>query len=139
MSKPQASILFIEDDLSSIEAVNDFLQLAGFQVDCAHSGVEGLKLILNKSYDVILCDVLMPHSPIDLLYTAVQRVRPVLCKRFVFVSGYKGEGKADNFVRRVNGTLLWKPFTVGDLLSSIDLVLTAGAQDDSLGSAAKNV
>ena len=124
--KPKASILLVEDDESFIETVQSFLELAGFEVQCAPNGAEGLKLIMSRDYDVIICDMMMPHLPGDMFYIAVQRIKPALCKRFIFMSGFKGEKKVDDFIRKVQGVLLWKPFAIGDLMATIDLVLGTG-------------
>ena len=125
-ANPKARILLLEDDEGFIEAVKSFLELDGFEVQCAPNGVEGLKLIVKQDYDVILCDMMMPHLPGDMFYIAVQRVKPQLCKRFIFISGFKGEKKVDDFIRKVQGTLLWKPFAISDLMATIDLVLGKG-------------
>ena len=120
-------ILLVEDDPNFIETIREILEVNHFDVRCAANGLEGLKRVMECDYDVILCDLKMPHLPGDMFYTAVQRIKPGLCPRFIFMSGYKGEQKYDDFVRQVRGFALWKPFSVSDMMEAIDLVLQTGS------------
>ena len=43
-------------------------------------------------------------------------MRPHLCDRFIFLTGYRGNRKATDFITSVNGTVLITPFHVDDLL-----------------------
>jgi len=54
------SILIIEDDQSIAELEQDYLEVSGFQTEIASSGTEGLELALNKEFDLILLDVMLP-------------------------------------------------------------------------------
>jgi CheY-like chemotaxis protein len=120
-------ILLVEDDPNFIETIRAILEVNNFDVRCAANGLEGLKRVMESDFDVILCDLKMPHLPGDMFFTAVQRIKPDLCSRFIFMSGYKGEQKYDDFVRRVRAVALWKPFSMSDLLEAIDLVLHTGS------------
>jgi DNA-binding NarL/FixJ family response regulator len=84
--------------------------------------VEGLKKILADDYSVILCDMVMPNFPGDMFYLAVERARPHLCKRFIFMTGHKGERKIEQFIRRIRGLMLWKPFEMHVLFDTIQSV-----------------
>ena len=100
----------------------------GYKVDSVVNGVEGLRLVMAQDYDVIVCDIMMPKLAGDMFYMAIERTKPHLCKRFIFISGYKGEANIDNFIRKINGILLWKPFRMSDLLDTIQLVLESSAK-----------
>jgi DNA-binding NtrC family response regulator len=76
-----------------------------------------------QDFVVIHCDMLMPNLPGDMFYLAVQKVKPHLCRRFVFMTGQKGSKKIDEFIRKVRGVILWKPFHPHDLLDTIKYVL----------------
>ena len=54
------SILIIEDDESIAELEQDYLEVTGFQTQIAKTGTEGLQLALNKKFDLILLDVMLP-------------------------------------------------------------------------------
>ncbi|MGZ3920417.1 MAG: response regulator transcription factor [Bacteroidia bacterium] len=53
-------ILVIEDNLSIMENLVEFLQLAGFNVLAANCGIVGLELARKFQPDLIICDILMP-------------------------------------------------------------------------------
>ncbi len=53
---------------------------------------------------------------------AVERVKPHLCKRFLFMSGHRGDRKVDEFIRKVHGLILWKPFQSHILMESIQVI-----------------
>jgi two-component system, NtrC family, sensor kinase len=122
---PKKNILLLEDEGSVSICIKTFLQAHGFAVDCVTNGVDGLKSIMAQDYDVVICDMMMPTLPGDMFYIAVERIKPKLCKRFVFISGYKGETKIDTFIKKIGGILLGKPFQMADLLKTIQLVMNA--------------
>lgn len=53
-------ILFIEDDLPTVEVYKTALEGAGFKVEAAFSGNDGIKKIKAKVPDLILLDFLLP-------------------------------------------------------------------------------
>jgi DNA-binding response OmpR family regulator len=55
------NILIVEDDLSIAELQRDYLELAGFQVQICSDGNEGLNLIKENNYDLLILDVMLPN------------------------------------------------------------------------------
>ena len=116
------SILLLEDDDQFASILQEFLELYSCRVTRARNGVEGLQQIIRTDFDVILCDMVMPTFPGDKFYIAVERVKPILCKRFIFMTGHKADPKWDSFIRSVRGLILWKPFQMHDLLIAMRTV-----------------
>jgi DNA-binding response OmpR family regulator len=56
------TILCIEDDLFIGEMYARSLRQAGYEVDLIPNGEEGLQAALNKQYDLILLDILLPEK-----------------------------------------------------------------------------
>jgi DNA-binding NtrC family response regulator len=110
------SILLLEDDDQFASILQEFLELYSCKVTRVKNGVEGLRRIVNADFDLVLCDMVMPTFPGDKFYIAVERVKPMLCKRFIFMTGHKADPKWDAFIRSVRGLMLWKPFQMHDLL-----------------------
>lgn len=117
------SILLLEDDLPLAEMLRSSLESNGFIVETVENGADGIRKILEKEFNLIICDMVMPHLPGDMFYTAVSRINPDLCRRFIFMTGFTADPKYDAFIRKVNGTMLWKPFPVSDLLNVIKIKL----------------
>jgi DNA-binding NarL/FixJ family response regulator len=85
--------------------------------------VDGLKQIMSRDFAVIICDMMMPNLPGDMFYRAVERTKPHLCQRFIFITGFKGNRDIEDFIRKVNGVMLWKPFETQQLMDAIQVVL----------------
>jgi two-component system NtrC family sensor kinase len=125
----QRKILLLEDDPQFRLIMREFLESHGYQVVAVENGVEGVHEVLSNEFEVILCDMMMPTLPGDMFYRAVERTRPHLCDRFIFMTGHRGSPKVNEFIRSVNGTMLAKPFQVDDLLEMIAFVQVRMALD----------
>jgi len=115
-------VLLVEDDPAFQEIMRDFLSESGFTVVAVQNGVEGVHEVLAGDFEIILCDMMMPTLPGDMFYRAVERMRPHLCERFIFMTGHRGNEKVNDFIKKVRGTILTKPFHVDDLLEMIAFV-----------------
>src|SRR4051794_29798897 len=123
---PDASVsrkvLLVDDDATFQEIMKDFLEESGFKVVAVQNGVEGVHEVLASDFEVILCDMMMPTLPGDMFFRAVERMRPHLCQRFIFMTGHRGNPKINAFIQNVRGTVLMKPFHVDDLLEMIAFI-----------------
>ncbi len=61
MNTSTANILVIEDDPLSLYSIVDFLEAEKFQVTGVRDGDMALKIIQHKSFDLIVCDLLLPN------------------------------------------------------------------------------
>jgi DNA-binding response OmpR family regulator len=57
---PTVRVLLVEDEVLLAEAIRQGLTAAGFVVDVAHDGVDGLWAASENLYDVVILDVLLP-------------------------------------------------------------------------------
>ncbi len=55
-----ANILLIDDEKSIRKTLKEILEYEGYVVDEAGDGAEGLRLIQEADYDIVLCDIKMP-------------------------------------------------------------------------------
>jgi DNA-binding response OmpR family regulator len=55
-------ILIIEDDELIAELERDYLEINGFETEIAMDGDKGLELALNKEFDLILLDLMLPSK-----------------------------------------------------------------------------
>ena len=115
-------VLLLEDDPAFGEIMAEFLRESGFEVVAVVNGVEGVHKVLASDFEVILCDMMMPTLPGDMFFRAVERMRPHLCDRFVFMTGHRNNQKVNEFIESVNGTILTKPFHVDDLLEMVAFI-----------------
>jgi DNA-binding response OmpR family regulator len=129
-------VLILEDEAALSSVLKDFLEENKFVVTVVTSGADGLQKIMQTEYDAILCDMVMPNFPGDMFYLAVERVRPQMCRRFIFMTGHLGDPQIDAFIRRVRGLMLWKPFQLHEVLEAIKTVFKKTATEGSRGTAA---
>ena len=117
------SVLLLEDDDEFAEMVREFLETCEFEVTVVRDGVQGLKKVMERDFDVIVCDLLMPNLPGDMFYVGVERVRPHLANRFIFITGHQNHPKFAEFVRKTRALTLYKPFQLHVLLETIQVSL----------------
>ena len=59
-------LLIVDDEKNIRAAMRDILEFEEYEVDEAQSGEQGLNMIENDNYDVVLCDIKMPKMDVDL-------------------------------------------------------------------------
>jgi two-component system chemotaxis sensor kinase CheA len=60
-SQPARRVLVVDDSLTSRELERSILEAAGYVVETAVDGVEGLERLSRQSFDAVVCDVEMPR------------------------------------------------------------------------------
>jgi DNA-binding NtrC family response regulator len=115
-------ILIIDDDVNTSDVLKMYLENQGYEVDSSTDGVQGVKKIMAADYAVILCDMVMPNLSGEMFYVAVERIKPHLCKRFVFMTGHQQDAKIDAFIRRIHGLMVWKPFQLQTIMEAIHTI-----------------
>jgi len=96
-------------------------------VDVATSSKEALAQIERKAYDAMLCDLMMPDMTGMDLHEQLERERPELAAKMVFMTGGAFTARARAFLDRVPNARVEKPFNNTDLRELLNSVLHAGA------------
>ena len=111
-------ILVVDDDRPVAVAVA--FELAEHDVTVAESGREALEIIRkDKTFDVILCDLMMPEvSGMD-VYESVRLVDPHLRDRIAMMTGGAFTPRARAFLSITDVPVIQKPFLPGQLQSVI--------------------
>ena len=122
-------ILIVDDDIDLAEAYRQWLQSEGYVVTVVGNGAEALRTILKTDVDAILCDIMMPHMSGDMFYLAVDRARPHLCRRFIFMTGYEGHPALEEFLKKNKAVVLYKPITLGKLRGTLNVLFQKIAAD----------
>jgi DNA-binding response OmpR family regulator len=115
-------ILLVEDDAELAAMLKEFLESYCYRVNSVANGVDALKAVMERPYDAIICDVMMPKMAGDAFYYAVQRVKPAMCERFIFITAHGDTQRMQEFLNHVSGLVLMKPFHLEDLLQTILLL-----------------
>jgi CheY-like chemotaxis protein len=120
---PTQRVLLLEDRDDFREVLREYLVSRRFQVTSVPGGVEGLREIMKDAFDLIICDMMMPRMGGEMFYWAVTRVRPATAQRFIFFTGHLNNPGIEFFFKRVNATVLIKPFKLTALDATIADVL----------------
>jgi CheY-like chemotaxis protein len=119
------TVLMLEDNAELAATLKTFLKEHFYQVVHVTNGADGVRQLLARDFDVILCDLVMPNLPGDMFYKAVENTKPHLCKRFVFMTGHGSDSKWRRFSRDARRTMLLKPFPLPALIEAIEVALAA--------------
>jgi CheY-like chemotaxis protein len=72
----EGRVLLVDDEAALARVFARALMAAGFEVDVAGDGIEGLNRLLAGSYDVLVSDVCMPRMSGLRLLDVVRKLRP---------------------------------------------------------------
>ncbi len=117
--RPALKVLLLDDQEDFRDIIRDYLVSRFYQVTEVSNGADGLRAILQDTFDLIICDMMMPKVGGEMFYWAVTRVRPAARLRFVFITGHQNDPKVNHFFRRIQATVLLKPFKLEDLNASL--------------------
>lgn len=115
----QKHVLVVDDNMELAQTYKELLETHGYMVSLAGNGVLALKLILDTDVDAILCDLGMPQLEGDMFYVTVERVRPHLARRIIFLTGHVGHPKYEAFLGKIAAPVLYKPVSIDSLLGAL--------------------
>jgi DNA-binding response OmpR family regulator len=120
-------ILVIDDEEGIHMALRRILGRQGHEVDAVLSAPEGLELLKEHRYDLIITDLMMPEvNGIQLL----ERVRELGLKvPVMMITGYPSMRTAVQALRLGAVDYLAKPFTRGELLGPLNRILRGPRMD----------
>lgn len=114
-------LLLIEDDLKIASFISKGLKEAGFAVDHAADGVEGLHLAVSEPYDVAIIDLMLPKLE---GLTIIERLRQQEINTPVLILSAKRS--VDDRVKGLQmggDDYLTKPFSFSELLARVQALL----------------
>lgn len=114
-------LLLIEDDRKIANFVRRGLREAGFAVDHAENGIDGLDLLLTEPYDVAVIDIMLPG--LDGL-SIIEKMRNRRIKTPVLVLSAKGT--VDDRIKGLQtgaDDYLTKPFSFLELLARVQALI----------------
>lgn len=114
---PAARILVVDDELSIQEALSRVL--GNYDVDVAGDGREALEKIAVSSYDLIICDILMPRMDGVEMHKRLVKEYPNLIGRVVFMTGDTMSCHANEYLQQSEAMILAKPFDIASLTKAV--------------------
>jgi CheY-like chemotaxis protein len=117
-------VLVVDDSEIIRDLVQEMLVPAGYQVQLAEDGVQGLaRLRTNTAPQVVLLDFEMPNMRGDeLLETVTREGGPLAAHEFVIITANQPTFPAEfiELLRRLSIRVLPKPFTRDQLLTLVE-------------------
>ena len=123
-SLPQMRILVVDDDAVNRQAMVLLLEREGHQVVAVENGVEAMQQLDDRDtlFDAIVTDLQMPRLGGRAMYEQLVISRPLVAKRFVFVTGDQARGETRSFLENCGQPSVTKPYDLGDLINAIGTV-----------------
>lgn len=116
-------ILLVDDEPDIRRSISKFLTRTGWQVDLADSGEEGLRLLEEGEYEVVLCDLRMPGMSGHEFYRHLQAAEAPAVQRLIFMTGDVLSPEASRFLAEAQRPVLSKPFALRDLMEVLAQVV----------------
>jgi diguanylate cyclase len=118
-SRPMTHILVVEDTAVLRQEIRFILEMEGFQVSEAEDGESAYKLLQTESFDVIVCDIMMPiMDGLDLLKKLEHELaggRPP----FIFLTARTAHRDIRAAMASGADDYLVKPFDADELLDAV--------------------
>ena len=117
-------ILVVDDEQNMRTGLKDNLEFEGYDVDTANDGEQGLKKILDNTYNLIILDVMMPKKS---GFDVCKEVRKAGITTPVILLTAKGD-EIDKVVGLEIGAddYVTKPFSLRELLARVKAILRRG-------------
>ena len=117
-------VLVVDDEPHILHYMSATLESWGHTVEVASDGYYALERALAEPFDVIICDLRMPHLGGREMYHKLAHQDPHAAERVIFATGDTVRGDTLRFLESIGRPYLHKPFTLAELRR----VLGAAAQ-----------
>ncbi len=124
----QKTILIVEDEATILSLASEILKKAGFKVLTAENGEKAVSLSgrSNNKIDLLITDVVLPEMNGKKLAEKFSALMPGI--KTLFMSGYTANVIAHQGILDEGINFIQKPFSVKDLLTKVNQILTEDSQ-----------
>ncbi len=113
-------ILVIEDEKNIQNIIKEFLESAKYEVNTADDGLEGINLIQNNNYDLVLLDIMMPK--ID-GFVVCEMIRKNSNVPIIILTALTDEESQLKGFDKLADDYITKPFSMPVVLKHIEAIL----------------
>lgn len=117
-------ILIIDDETNILLMLKKMLERAGYEIDLASNGEEGLRLFRNMPSDLVITDIIMPEKEGLETIREMKKMQPNM--KIIAMSG-GGKISADNYLETAKifgaSRIMEKPFTQQAMVSTVKELL----------------
>ncbi|HEY4708115.1 MAG TPA: response regulator [Thermodesulfobacteriota bacterium] len=123
MFSPSGKVLVVDDDDGIRHLCREVLESAGYRVETAKNGLEGLTKVRRNEYDLVVSDVNMPELDGMEFFDGAASSCPGLAERFLFMSGSISE-ELEEAVTARGALFLPKPFRITELIGAVERLMS---------------
>jgi PAS domain S-box-containing protein len=124
----RTSILVVDDEPLVGSLLCRMLE-GDHDVSVASSGAEALRHLEDRTFDAVVCDVMMPGMTGMDLYGAIRERDPSLANRVIFMTGGAFVPRVADFLASVDNLTIEKPFRFDHLKSALRQLGSSAAGD----------
>ncbi len=121
MKTPKARILVVEDDPAILDGLKDVLVFNGYSADGVADGGEGLAAAIEKSYDLVLLDVMLPTLDGFAICRKVRDEKPQ--QPIIMITAKGAEDDVVTGFKAGADDYIPKPFSLRELMVRVEAVL----------------
>ncbi|MDX2415632.1 MAG: response regulator [Bacteroidales bacterium] len=118
-------VLIIDDEPVILVMLKKMIEKAGYKVDLASNGNEGLELLRGKPFDLVITDIIMPEKEGLEIISIMRKEFPAI--KIIAISG-GGRLSPDGYLESANllgaKKVLKKPFTMDEIVGAVNELLT---------------
>jgi len=119
-------VLLIDDDDAVRAPFRRALEQAGFVVETAANGREGLAATAEQGFKAIVCDLKMPSLSGLGVYAVLHELFPAVAARIIFVTAFRHDPHLQQFLVSTGRPVLDKPVEIADLVRAVRKVVEQG-------------
>lgn len=126
-----AEVLVVEDDAAINDVVASRLRRDGLAVTSAFSGTEAQMLLEQRTFDVVVCDLMLPGAPGEEIVALVRHRHGAL--PIIVISAKAAPSDKVELLGLGADDYLAKPFDLDELAARVQVQLRHGAQRTAAG------
>ena len=118
--KTIARILLVDDEISIQESLRDFFELHSFNISVASTAEEGIDLLKNNTFDVVITDIALPKMN-GLELTSL--IKKEYSTDVIVITGYSSIYSYEEVINKGASDFVFKPVRYKELLIRLKRVL----------------
>ncbi len=120
-NKDKIRILVVDDESGMREMLSAQLEAEGFNVTVAKDGLEAVKKVEEDKFNIMICDIVMPHLDGIATLEAVKKIDPEL--EVIMSTGYGTVDSAVSAMKKGAYDFMEKPYSSKEVMATIEKAL----------------
>jgi CheY-like chemotaxis protein len=125
----RGSLLVVDDEPDVGELLSDLLRVKGYEAEYVASSTAALDRLRARDFQGVLMDLRMPVMSGTELWQVLQRERPALALKTIFMTGDQARGETAAFLDASAQPCLPKPFRPADLDAALAQIDAAASRE----------